>query len=281
MSKRSISGENASDVRLEAEDVQPVETRRTRSGRRVRTPAALLDSEPPVRTPVRRTRRSVIQERKEAEEEEQKPAEEKPSVCVEPVLPEPAEPHTDTTAEQAEVNGDVQPSKPAPAETAPAIPETGAQPQKKPRQGPSGKPNPVIPLGKPKSGRVWKDRNKQRFSAMVRDKPLCSSWEKKMAAKREKELVKQYSLQLREQKDLQKEEKRKRREENLKRRAENERRAEIVQVIRNTTKIKRMKKKQLRRIEKRDTLALLQKSNNQNSNPKPKKAKAERSKELT
>lgn len=44
-----------------------------------------------------------------------------------------------------------------------------------------------------------------RFSALVRDKPLCSSWEKKMAAKREKDLVKQYSLQLKEEKARQKE----------------------------------------------------------------------------
>ncbi|KAK6324958.1 hypothetical protein J4Q44_G00043000 [Coregonus suidteri] len=124
----------------------------------------------------------------------------------------------------------------------------------------------LIPLGKPKSGRVWKDRNKQRFSALVRDKPLCSSWEKKMEAKREKELVKKYSVQLKEDKAREKEEKRKRHEENLKRRAENERKAEVVQVIRNTTKIKRMKKKQLRKIEKRDTLAMLQKS--QPRNPK-------------
>uniref|UniRef100_A0AAZ3SCJ8 Coiled-coil domain-containing protein 86 n=2 Tax=Oncorhynchus TaxID=8016 RepID=A0AAZ3SCJ8_ONCTS len=101
---------------------------------------------------------------------------------------------------------------------------------------------------------------------LVRDKPLCTSWEKKMVAKREKELVKKYSLQLKEDKAREKEEKRKRHEENLKRRAENERKGEVVQVIRNTTKIKRMKKKQLRKIEKRDTLAMLQKS--QPRNPK-------------
>lgn len=44
-----------------------------------------------------------------------------------------------------------------------------------------------------------------RFSAVVRDKQLCSSWEKKMEAKREKALVKQYSLQLKDEKARQKE----------------------------------------------------------------------------
>ncbi|XP_072526271.1 coiled-coil domain-containing protein 86 [Salminus brasiliensis] len=118
----------------------------------------------------------------------------------------------------------------------------------------------TVPLGKPKSGRVWKDRNKQRFSALLRDKPLRSSWQKKMEAKREKELVKKYHQQIKDQKAQEKEDKRKRREENLRRREENERKAEIVQVIRNTAKLKRMKKKQLRKIEKRDTLSMLQKT---------------------
>uniref|UniRef100_A0A8D0A9H5 Coiled-coil domain-containing protein 86 n=1 Tax=Sander lucioperca TaxID=283035 RepID=A0A8D0A9H5_SANLU len=170
---------------------------------------------------------------------------------------EPAKLHTEAAADTDRV--DVNGNGPTPVETAPSSSE--AVPKKKHRSGSSGKPlTPVIPLGKPKSGRAWKDRNKQRFSAMVRDKPLCSSWEKKMEAKREKELVKQYTLKLKEDKAREKEEKRKRREDNLKRRAENERKSEIVQVIKNTAKIKRMKKKQLRKIEKRDTLALLQKS---------------------
>ncbi|XP_010739256.3 coiled-coil domain-containing protein 86 [Larimichthys crocea] len=250
----------------EEEEVQepPPETRRTRSGRKVRTPAALLDSEAPVRTPTRRTRRSVLQEKNTevAERVPESVPEEKLGMSAEP---EPA------------AEADSHPSEPAAAETGPTSTDTSTDtiPKKKPRLGASEPQKPVIPLGKPKSGRVWKNRNKQRFSAVVRDKSLCSSWEKKMAAKRDKDLVKQYSSQLKEEKAKQKEEKRKRREENLKRRAENERKSEIVQVIKNTTKIKRMKKKQLRKIEKRDTLALLQKS--QKSPKQNVKAKAQKS----
>ncbi|CAG5928543.1 unnamed protein product [Menidia menidia] len=255
----------------------PAETRRTRSGRRVRPPAALLDSTTPVRTSSRRTRRSVLQELPTVEEPNtldkeqnpESPAEVKSNASTEPELTELTELTAQTVAAGTETAPEVEqnpPSKPAPTETAPE-----SIPKKKPRLTPSAKQTPAVPLGKPKSGRVWKDRNKQRFSAMVRDKPLCTSWEKKMAAKREKDLVKQYTMRLKEEKAQKKEEKRKRREENLKRRAENERKAEIVQVIRNTAKIKRMKKKQLRKIEKRDTLALVQKSQSQNAKTKVQK----------
>ncbi|KAF3687727.1 Coiled-coil domain-containing protein 86 [Channa argus] len=258
---------SGSEVEHGANEVQelPPEGRRTRSGRTVRTPAALLDSKGQVKTPSRRTRRSVLQELPVVEEKNTEPeqnpeslSEEKASMSTEP------EPCNSTVSEaeavgtkRADVNEEGHLST-----------TTETVPQKKPRLAPSWKQDSVIPLGKPKSGRVWKDRNKQRFSAMVRDKPLCTSWEKKMEAKREKQLVKQYTLQLKEEKARQKEDKRKRREENLKRRAENERKAEIVQVIRNTAKIKRMKKKQLRKIEKRDTLAVLQRSPKQNTKTK-------------
>nr|XP_040043624.1 coiled-coil domain-containing protein 86 [Gasterosteus aculeatus aculeatus] len=260
----------ASKVGLDDKEVQelPPETMRTRSGRKVRTPAALLDSQVPVRTPTRRTRRSVLQELPAAEEKNTQEAAPKLESVAEEKLAASLEPESGDGA-SPEPAEDIHPPGPAAAETPPAIPE--GPPNKKPRSVSSVKPSAVIPLGKPKSGRVWKDRNKQRFSALLRDKPLCSSWNKKMEAKREKERVKNYTSQLKEHKIKQKEDKRKRREDTLKRRAENQRKSEIVQVINNTTKIKRMKKKQLRRIEKRDTLALLQKSPKQSAKGKRQK----------
>lgn len=46
--------------------------------------------------------------------------------------------------------------------------------------------------------------------------------------------------------------KKKRREENAKRREDNELKNQQVQIITNTSKLKRIKKKQLRQIQKRD-----------------------------
>ncbi|KAG8549311.1 hypothetical protein GDO81_021642 [Engystomops pustulosus] len=112
-----------------------------------------------------------------------------------------------------------------------------------------------IPKGKPKSGRVWKE-NKKRFSSMVKDRPLRTSWEVKMKQRQEQKMMKSFAQQLKDEKQQEKEEKKRRREENLRRRLANERKAEVVQVIRNPAKIKRARKKQLRSIEKRDTLMM-------------------------
>jgi rRNA-processing protein CGR1 len=65
--------------------------------------------------------------------------------------------------------------------------------------------------------------------------------------------VKELSRSIITERKKQNEEYRVRREENLRRRLENERKNEIVQVIKNTAKMKRMSKKQLRKVEKRDT----------------------------
>ncbi|XP_031553247.1 coiled-coil domain-containing protein 86-like [Actinia tenebrosa] len=107
-----------------------------------------------------------------------------------------------------------------------------------------------IPRGRPKSGRVWKSE-KNKKSTIIKVKPLHSDWKKKQKDKLEKKLLKAYESELKDTATKQKEEKRKRQEENKKRREENERKSQIVQVIKDTSKIKKMKKKHLRQIETR------------------------------
>ncbi|XP_028036578.1 coiled-coil domain-containing protein 86 [Bombyx mandarina] len=106
--------------------------------------------------------------------------------------------------------------------------------------------------GIPKSGRFWKSK-KEKFSSINKTKGLKQDFSKKTALrlelKRTKELSKQALEQLKE-KELSRKE---RRRQNLKKAEENRKKSEVVQVITNTTKLKRMRKKQLRFIEKRDT----------------------------
>uniref|UniRef100_A0A0R3RWZ7 Coiled-coil domain-containing protein 86 n=1 Tax=Elaeophora elaphi TaxID=1147741 RepID=A0A0R3RWZ7_9BILA len=108
-------------------------------------------------------------------------------------------------------------------------------------------------LRKPKSGRWWKSIRKERSSAIVKVKPLKSSWERKMRAKVELENVKKIQQEIRNKLAAKKAAKIEARKEHERRQKENERKAEIVQVIKNAQKLKKTKKKQLRRIEKRDT----------------------------
>ncbi|XP_016112583.1 coiled-coil domain-containing protein 86-like [Sinocyclocheilus grahami] len=270
VNKKTNGGDAVSKAEaLDSEEDSPIVSR-TRSGRRLRTPAA--------KTPVRRTRKSVVRE--DPAESTESRQESPPHECTadtqgdqcspetEPVCPDVSTsaavsqesvPDTagligsDQTSEKENVVNNTETES-----TGPTDPKKRAK--KRTHSESSEKKSKMVPLGKPKSGRVWKDRNKQRFSALLRDKPLRTSWEKKMEAKREKQLVKQYHQQLKDEQAREKEEKKRRRAENLRRRAENERKAEIVQVIKNTAKIKRMKKKQLRKIEKRDTLSMVQKT---------------------
>ncbi|XP_056312468.1 coiled-coil domain-containing protein 86 [Danio aesculapii] len=264
-SKESDGGDAANLEGSDNEVDSPVVSR-TRSGRRIRTPAA--------KTSVRRTRKSVVPE--EAIDIHEEPTEDA-KTDQSSSLTETACPDVNTAAAEVSQESAVsdnallmvsdQTSEKENVEnnknigsTGPVNPEKAKKAKKRTHSESSEKKSNVVPLGKPKSGRVWKDRKKQRFSALLRDKPLCTSWEKKMEAKREKQQVKLYHQQLKDEQAREKEEKKKRRAEHLKRRAENEKKAEIVQVIKNTAKIKRMKKKQLRKIEKRDTLSMVQKT---------------------
>ncbi|XP_032691559.1 coiled-coil domain-containing protein 86 [Odontomachus brunneus] len=108
-----------------------------------------------------------------------------------------------------------------------------------------------IPKGKPKSGRIWKEQ-KTKFSSIIKTRGIRLSLTKKQKLREDLKRVKDMSRAIKLQKQEEKEAKKQRRIENLKRAEENRKKSEIVQVITNTAKIKRMRKKQLRMIEKRD-----------------------------
>ncbi|XP_062553971.1 coiled-coil domain-containing protein 86 [Armigeres subalbatus] len=112
------------------------------------------------------------------------------------------------------------------------------------------KPEHDIPRGQPKSGRIWKTQ-KERFATVrksVKGKPQA----KHFAYREEMKQIKALSRSIKEERKQQDVEKRERRDENKRRRMENEKKSEIVQIIKNPAKLKRMRKKQLRQIEKRD-----------------------------
>lgn len=106
-----------------------------------------------------------------------------------------------------------------------------------------------IPKGRPKSGRIWKSEGLKK-SDMLLVPSLHSTWNDKIRKRAERKSVKSFERELKEAAKKQREERKRLIEERRKRREENEKKSQIVQVITNTTKIKRMKKKQLRQIKK-------------------------------
>ncbi|KAL0818177.1 hypothetical protein ABMA28_008689 [Loxostege sticticalis] len=106
--------------------------------------------------------------------------------------------------------------------------------------------------GKPKSGRFWKSK-KERFSSINKTKGLRQDFQKKTALRLELKRTKELSKQVIEQLKNKEIERKERRKQNIIKAEENKCKAEVVQVITNTAKLKRMKKKQLRFIQKRDT----------------------------
>jgi len=112
-----------------------------------------------------------------------------------------------------------------------------------------------IPRQKPKSGKFWKE-GRQQFRQIKRDKGKKFTFEQRMKNKEEKMKNKELAELLLSRKAMKKEELRKKIEENKARKMENEKKSEQFQIIKNPAKIKRMKKKQLRMLEKRDIVTV-------------------------
>lgn len=92
-----------------------------------------------------------------------------------------------------------------------------------------------------------------RFSTINKTKGLKQDFQKKTALRLELKRTKELSKQMMEQLKQKEADRKERRRQNIARTEENKRKAEVVQVITNSAKLKRMKKKQLRFIQKRDT----------------------------
>uniref|UniRef100_A0AC35FWP1 Coiled-coil domain-containing protein 86 n=1 Tax=Panagrolaimus sp. PS1159 TaxID=55785 RepID=A0AC35FWP1_9BILA len=114
------------------------------------------------------------------------------------------------------------------------------------------------PRGKPKSGRVWKEpaTRDNRLTNIVKAKNLRSTWDKKMKQKADKEQFKSAKEGIRNKMQEEKKAVAEARKLKAEQRKANERKSEVVQVIRNTNKLRRANKKLLRKIEKRDTTGM-------------------------
>mmetsp|Transcript_2436 Transcript_2436/g.6167 ORF Transcript_2436/g.6167 Transcript_2436/m.6167 type:complete len:277 (+) Transcript_2436:50-880(+) len=105
----------------------------------------------------------------------------------------------------------------------------------------------------PASGRWWKKHQVEKNSMQIykaNPKTLSTSWEKKMALRKKRETIKDLEAQLKAQRDEDNRIAREKRAAKKKRKAENELKNARVQVLRNTEKIKKMSKKQLRMVKK-------------------------------
>eukprot|EP00033_Pygsuia_biforma_P000273 GCRY01000337.1.p1 GENE.GCRY01000337.1~~GCRY01000337.1.p1 ORF type:complete len:150 (-),score=27.76 GCRY01000337.1:50-442(-) len=109
--------------------------------------------------------------------------------------------------------------------------------------------NPV--RGLPKSGKTWKKIETARSSSKVKIKAMNKSWEKKMQEKKQKEELKAMQKEIQEREAAERKALIEKQKEKQRIKEENKKKSSVVQAITDTSKLKRMSKKQLAMLEKR------------------------------
>jgi len=102
-----------------------------------------------------------------------------------------------------------------------------------------------------KSGKPWHGATQQRASAIKKGHTFHTSWEAKAKTRTERKTMLVREKALKDAVELQRQEEREAQEAKRKQREENEKRSSVVQVIKSTSSVKKLKRKQLRAIEKR------------------------------
>eukprot|EP01125_Pyxidicula_operculata_P008137 TRINITY_DN2756_c0_g1_i1.p1 TRINITY_DN2756_c0_g1~~TRINITY_DN2756_c0_g1_i1.p1 ORF type:complete len:135 (+),score=46.66 TRINITY_DN2756_c0_g1_i1:37-441(+) len=103
--------------------------------------------------------------------------------------------------------------------------------------------------GRPKSGRSWKQPD-QRASSVVDVKPLRTAWDIRQEQREKQKKRKEFMDQIKKEQDEDKERRNKARKEKKKRREENIIKSSSYQIINDTSKVKKMSKKQRKNVMK-------------------------------
>jgi rRNA-processing protein CGR1 len=103
------------------------------------------------------------------------------------------------------------------------------------------------PKGRPISGKTWRGERK-RASAMIAVKELRPGYGARQEVRRRDRVVKEQEREIKAKVKAEKEARRLAREAQEKRRQENAKKSEVVQIITNTKKLKRLTKRQMRNI---------------------------------
>merc|ERR1712010_221890 len=111
----------------------------------------------------------------------------------------------------------------------------------------------IVEMPTNKSNRPWKSE-RDRFRSVIKTKGLKHSLKQKNRLKEDKVRAKLLEKSLKDATLKQKEDLRARQEENKKRREENEKKSEVYQEVKNMSKLKKMRKKQVKMLQKRDTI---------------------------